>query len=102
VTIHQERHPNLDVEGCFGCRIASVGIAASAMPSRHPFAKECNDREAGWNKDMPAFKAAVQNGVMPATLTGCAETLAMAKTQTEAEMMPNAVKLARKMNIVIP
>ena len=31
---HQETHPDLNVEGCFGCKIAHVGIGADAMPSR--------------------------------------------------------------------
>lgn len=99
--IHQERHPEF-VEGCFGCRIASVGIAASAMPTRHPEARDGLARQKRWNRDMPAFKAAVDSGVSPAVLDGCADHLAMAKTKTEAEMHPNAVKLARKLNVVIP
>lgn len=100
--IHQETHPDLNVEGCFGCRIASVGIAASAMPTRHPTAAETLERQKRLDKDMRAYRAAKANGVQPMTLTGCADNLAMAQTKTEAEALPSAVKLARRFGTVLP
>lgn len=99
--IHQETHPEF-VEGCFGCRIASVGIAASAMPTRHPAAAETLERQKRLDKDMRAYRAAKANGVQPMTLTGCADNLAMAQTKTEAEALPSAVKLARRFGTVLP
>jgi len=31
---HAEKHPGLDVEGCFGCRIAGIQFGAQSMPTR--------------------------------------------------------------------
>lgn len=70
---HQEIHRSLDVEGCFGCRIASVRIGAAAMPTRH---EQVNTMEAAWAKQMrddAAYIRLVKNGLNPARTAGCAE-----------------------------
>jgi hypothetical protein len=85
---HQEVHPHLDVEGCFGCRVASVAFAASAAPSRSAGAAHAqwvNETEKRWHKDMAAYKRLVRDGVQPMQIDGCAEREARANTREQVE-----------------
>lgn len=69
---HREIHPNLDVEGCFGCRIAGVSFAASSMPSRKQDNNRIEATERQWSKDMDAYKRLKQDGLQPAKIDGAA------------------------------
>ena len=69
---HREIHPNLDVEGCFGCRIAGVSFAASSMPSRKQDNNRIEATERQWSKDMDAYKRLKQDGLEPAKIDGAA------------------------------
>ena len=51
---HQETHPNLDVEGCFGCRVSGVRMGMNTITTRGAKVAEVNTTERNWNKDMPA------------------------------------------------
>ena len=85
---HQETHPTLDVEGCFGCKIASVSVPSSVTPTRRDgarHAKWVNDTENRWHKDMPAYKRLVQDGLQPPRIDGCAELEAKATSKHEIE-----------------
>ena len=44
---HRETHPNLDVEGCFGCRVAGVSFGANESTTRGAQVKAINQREKG-------------------------------------------------------
>ena len=50
---HQERHPGLDVEGCFGCKVAGVSFGANASTTGGARVAEINQTEKNWNKDQP-------------------------------------------------
>ncbi len=68
---HQEVHPKLDQPGCFGCRIASVSVSASAMPTRKA---QLNTLSASWDqqmKDDEAYKRLRKNGLQPRSTAGC-------------------------------
>ncbi len=85
---HQEKHPSLDVPGCFGCKVASVTFPASVTPTRSAgasHAKWVNDTEAQWHKDMPAYKRLVQDGLQPPKIDGCAELEQRATSRTQIE-----------------
>lgn len=69
---HREVHPTLDVEGCFGCRIAGVSFAASSMPSRKLENNRIEATERQWSKDMDAYKRLKQDGLQPANIDGAA------------------------------
>ena len=69
---HREVHPTLDVEGCFGCRIAGVSFAASSMPSRKQDNNRIEATERQWSKDMDAYKRLKQDGLQPAQIDGAA------------------------------
>ena len=58
---HREVHPKLDVEGCFGCRVAHVGFSAAAMPSRKGQANSIDATERRWSKDMDAANRHASN-----------------------------------------
>jgi len=70
---HREKHPNLDVEDCFGCRIAGVSFAASSMPSRKIENNRIEATERQWSKDMDAYKRLKQDGYQPAKIDGARE-----------------------------
>jgi hypothetical protein len=83
---HQEVHPTY-VEGCFGCRIASVRIGAAAMPTRH---ERTNTLDAAWAKQMrddEAYKTLRRQGLQPARTAGCHE-LAQVNDARFIEGMP--------------
>jgi len=82
---HRETHPNLDVEGCFGCRIAHVRTGANSTTSRGSRVEEINKTEKGWNKDMPAYKRLRQNGLQPKSIDGSAELEKKAKHEWQVE-----------------
>ena len=69
---HREIHPTLDVEGCFGCRIAGVSFAASSMPSRKQDNNRIEATERQWSKDMDAYKRLKQDSLQPAQIDGAA------------------------------
>jgi len=66
---HRETHPNLDVEGCFACRIAHVAISGSALPTRQEVA-EMNRKERALDKDLDAYKRIRQTGGQPEQIDG--------------------------------
>jgi hypothetical protein len=85
---HQEKHPGLDVPGCFGCKAAHVSVPASATPSRRAGASHArwvNDTEKRWHKDMDAYRRLVRDGLQPPKIDGCAEVEKRAETKSEVE-----------------
>lgn len=72
---HQEVHPGLDVEGCFGCRISHVRIAPSAAPSRRAgsMVASTNAKEVKLDKDLDAYKRLRQDGLQPKAIDGSAQ-----------------------------
>jgi hypothetical protein len=69
---HAEVHPGLDVEGCFGCKVAGVRMGSNSTTSRGAKVAEINRTERNWNKDMPAYKRLRQQGLSPKSIDGAA------------------------------
>ena len=69
---HMETHPNLDVEGCFGCRVAGISFGANPSTTGGQQVAEINKRASNWEKDMPAYKRLRKNGLQPKTIDGAA------------------------------
>lgn len=88
---HRETHPNLDVEGCFGCRVAGVRMGTNTTTSRGAKVAEINTTERNWNKDMPAYKRLRANGLQPKRIDGAAnvEKRAQESWQVETGILPN-------------
>lgn len=82
---HQATHPDLDVPDCFGCRIASVGFSAEAMPSRKPREAATVKSERGLSKDLDAFATARREGLQPTSVRGAAKVMATAEKRTDIE-----------------
>lgn len=80
--IHTRTHP-VYVEGCFMCRVSSVGIAASATGSVR--AQTGNELEHAWDRDMHAYKRLRDNGVQPPRIDGSARREATANTRADIE-----------------
>jgi hypothetical protein len=87
---HQETHPNLDVEGCFGCRVAGVRMGVNTTTSRGSKVAEINTTERNWNKDMPAYKRLRADGLQPKKIDGAAnvEKRAQEGWQVETGILP--------------
>lgn len=82
---HREVHPELDVEGCFGCRVAGVAFAASSMPSRRIESNRIDATERQWSKDMDAYKRLKQDGLQPARIDGAREIEQKATHRSQVE-----------------
>ncbi len=87
---HRETHPYLDVEGCFGCRVAGVQIGPNSTTTRGESVSHINQREKNWSKDMPAYKRLRAEGLQPKTIDGChaVEQLATSRHQIEGTPAP--------------
>ena len=87
---HQETHPNLDVEGCFGCRVAGVRMGVNTTTTRGSKVAETNTTERNWNKDMPAYKRLRADGLQPKKIDGAAnvEKRAQEGWQVETGILP--------------
>ncbi len=90
---HQETHPNLDVEGCFGCRTAGIQFGAASMPTRAGTARSAviEKKDRVLDKDLDAYKRLRRDGVQPRKIDGCAnaEKRAEEKWQIETGLLPN-------------
>lgn len=85
---HRETHPTLDVEGCFGCRVAGIRFGANESTTRGAQVAEVNNREKGWNKDMPAYKRLREQGLQPRQIDGSAVLEAKANEKWQIEGLP--------------
>lgn len=90
MTRHQElTHPQF-VEGCWGCKISSVQLTPSAMPTRtvtrvcdYDFQREFAREFV--NGDREAYKRLRQNGLQPPRIAGSAHLERHATTKFEVE-----------------
>jgi hypothetical protein len=93
---HREVHPNLDVDGCFGCRVAGISFGANSTTTRGKVVAETNQRAKNWDKDMPAYKRLRQQGLQPKNIDGAAKIEATAKTEAQVEGRPNIEALVKR------
>jgi len=91
MTLHQERtHPTY-VEGCLACRVGSILVAPSAMPTRQSevqrkdFAFRENFAAEFHNGDREAYRRLRANGVQPPRIAGSAHLERHAATRYEIE-----------------
>lgn len=82
---HAETHPGLNVEGCFGCKVASTSFGSNSTTTRGAVVADTNKKERGWQKDMPAYKRLRADGLQPRQIDGCAEIEKKATTTVEVE-----------------
>ena len=84
-----------DPEGCWGCKIKTVGVAPSAMPSRHPGAANNVIREKDLEKDLAGFKQMRLDGLHPKATRGAAKIASQAESRYEVESGQLAHEMAR-------
>lgn len=82
---HMETHPNLDVEGCFGCRVAGIRMGMNSTTSRGSKVAQINKTERQWNVDMPAYKRLRREGLQPKRIDGAAEIEKKAEHKFQVE-----------------
>lgn len=83
--IHQQTHPNLDVEGCFACRVSGVRMGMNTTTTRGQNVESINKTERNWQKDMPAYKRLRQEGLQPKRIDGAAEVEKKAEHKWQVE-----------------
>jgi len=93
---HAETHPSLDVEGCFGCKVAGVSFGANSTTTRGQQVAQINETARNWDKDMPAYKRLRKNGLQPRQIDGCAALEARAETAAQVESRPDVEKLVAR------
>lgn len=74
-------------ETCFGCRIRTVAVSATAMPSRGGNRHVANSEqmERNWSKDHAAYRRMKKEGLEPKVLDGADHLEAVAKTPAQIE-----------------
>ena len=72
--LHRTKHPT-PVDGCFGCKVMSVGLSMESAPTTKAGAqvKEIADRERRWDRDMGAYKRLRRDGLQPKRIDGAAD-----------------------------
>lgn len=70
--IYQGVHPNLDVEGCWKCKIAHFTVSSEALPTRKPGSKRIIEKERVLDKDLDAYHRLRQDGQQPKRIDGAA------------------------------
>lgn len=93
---HQEKHPGLDVEGCFGCKVAGVSFGANSTTTRGARVADINRTARSWDRDMPAYKRLRRDGLQPERIDGCADLEARASSAAEVESRPDVEKLVAR------
>lgn len=85
--------------GCFGCKLATVSFAPSAMPTRHPEATAIVEKDKRWDKDIPAYQRLRRSGVTPPRIDGSADLEARATTRAEVKLgHPTHPVLAKRLD----
>lgn len=93
---HRERHPNLDVPNCFGCKVAGLNWSSNSTTTRGSKVAEINSTEKNWNKDLPAYKRLRDNGLQPKSVDGAADLERTARSAAEVEGRPDIEKLVAR------
>jgi hypothetical protein len=86
---------HFDPDGCFGCKVLTVGVAPSAMPSRHPTAASNVRREKDLVKDLAAFKRMRLAGEEPRATRGAARIESECESSYEIASGQPAHKMAK-------
>ena len=68
--------------------LSMPAILSAALPNKTGMesVREINEREARWEKDLPAYKRIRENGMQPRAIDGSAALEQFAETRTEIEM----------------
>lgn len=74
---------HFDPSNCFGCKVLTVGVQPSAMPSRSPDASWRRAAEVDLTKDLDAFKRMRVAGECPKSTKGAAKIESMAESSFE-------------------
>lgn len=69
----------------YRAHLLSVGIAATAMPSRKGAVAVTEAKERTLHRDRDAYKRLRQDGLQPPQIDGCAQLEQRATTATEVE-----------------
>jgi hypothetical protein len=93
-----DKHWGQHDDDCFLCKLTSVSISGTAMPTRSPEVVQTKAVEKQMNRDLPAYKRLVESGVQPRSTKGAGdvETRATERFEVERGMVVNDHKLRNK------
>lgn len=74
-----------DPDDCFGCKVLTVGVQPSAMPSRHPDASWRRSAEVDLSRDLTSFANMRKAGLHPKSTRGAAVLESQAESTFEVE-----------------
>lgn len=74
-----------DPATCYSCKVLSVGISGSALPTRAPEVIKQKARVKQLVKDRTAFKKATDDGLRPAKMHGAEDLMRHAESRHEVE-----------------
>ena len=70
---------------CFGCKVASISIPASAMPTRKGSTGDQVAHEKRLERDLPAYARLRKEGLQPKSTVGAGDIEAGARSRFEVE-----------------
>ena len=76
-------------ENCFGCKVASVGFSATAMPTRKADIADRSSFAKTQEKDIAAYRRLRMEGLQPKATSGAAELESRAASRWEVESGQN-------------
>lgn len=84
MAICQAHNPNYDPD-CYRCKLVSFGFTPSSTPTRNPTAVSGNAIEKQRDRDLPAYKRMVDQGLSPKSTVGAADVEQVASVPIEVE-----------------
>jgi hypothetical protein len=84
-----------DPDTCYSCRVLSVGVMASAFPTRNPIVKRTVEREKQLVRDRTSFKRMSDQGMNPAKMRGAEQLERYAESKHEVEtgrILPSQIR----------
>lgn len=66
---HRDTHPEY-VDGCFGCKVMTVGVSAGALEVRGAAVRAMDAKDKALDGDLAAYKRLRNNGLQPKAIDG--------------------------------
>lgn len=82
---HAERHVDFH-DGCWACKVRSVGVSAEAMPNRKGPIAAVNAKDKVLSDDLAAYKRLRRDGLQPKRIDGSATVEARANSQFDIDL----------------
>lgn len=82
---HRDFHPDPDPD-CFGCKVLSVNIGASALEVRGASVREQNAKDKALSKDLDGYRQMRDGGLQPKAIDGSSEVVKRVNSQFDIDL----------------